>query len=91
MFGAPIEIKGIPYIMAALVRNDKTTQRLYVHEVALRSEVQASAFKAEALITKNGALNGANAGTIKKIIQDFYSIRSSAKYGCSQKKGVIRQ
>jgi hypothetical protein len=77
MFGAPIEIKGDPYIMAALVRNDKTTQRLYVHEVALRSDVQASAFKTEALTAKNDALNGANAGTIKKIIQDIYSVKPS--------------
>jgi hypothetical protein len=63
--------------MAALVRTDKTTQRLYVHEVALRSEVQASAFKTEALTAKDDALNGADARTIKRIIQEIYSVNPS--------------
>jgi hypothetical protein len=71
---APISMGGSAYVMDVLVKADKGSRRMYVHEVALTEKLRQDAFKTEALTTENGALNGAPAGAIRSILQSIFAI-----------------
>jgi hypothetical protein len=75
LFAAPVKIGTDETIVIALVRADSNIQRFYVHEVALKENIPASAFKTEALTAHEGALNGADTSTIKNIIHHIYSVK----------------
>ncbi|WP_422477191.1 hypothetical protein [Pleomorphochaeta sp. DL1XJH-081] len=79
VLAAPVRIAKQDYVGVVLVKADKGTKRMYVHEVVLKEKLQQSAFKTEASTTDTSALNGAGTGAIKRVIQNIYAVNEAPK------------
>ena len=75
---APISIGGKVFIADVLVKSDRNTSRMYVHEVALKEKLQQSVFKTGADAGKPGELTGTDAGAIRSVLQNVYSVNPDA-------------
>ena len=75
---APISIGGKAFIADVLVKSDSNTNRMYVHEVALKEKLQQSVFKTGADAGKPGELTGTDAGAIRSVLQNVYSVNPDA-------------
>lgn len=69
--GAPIEINGERYIGAVLVRRDANIQRMYVHEVFIKKQLQENASTG----TRNER-TGADSGAIGSVLQRIFSVKA---------------
>lgn len=71
---APVRMGGRDFVADVLVRADKNTSRMYVHEVVLKEKLQQTAFKTGADAAEAGMRTGAGAGAIRSVLQDVFAV-----------------
>lgn len=71
---APISLGDQPMVEVVMVKMDGKSRRMWVHEIALNEELRQSTFKTSADAAEAGMRAGADAGAIRSVLQNIYSV-----------------
>jgi hypothetical protein len=86
---APVEIGGQPHIELAVIREDKTSRRFYVHEAILTEKVTAASSKTGLLAVSSQVHGADTAGTLRSLLRDIFTVKPG-NYGTIQTRETDR-
>jgi len=73
---APIFIGSKVFVASVLVKSDSSSNRMYVHEVVLKTKLQESANKHSDTATRAGDRSTTDAGAMHKVLRDIFAVKA---------------
>jgi len=73
---APICIASEAFVASVLVKSDPSGNRMYVHEVVLKTKLQESANKHSDTATRAGDRSTTDAGAMQRVLRDIFTVKA---------------